>query len=68
MEDKNFMSLYDFLGHAAGTELGKAVYTAAKAAGEKPMLREVENIKYKGKIQLYRPEFLQNYFNAKLKT
>ena len=62
MEEK-FMSLYDFLGKAAGGELGKKVFAAAKDKKEKYQTRKISNPKYTGKVILYRPEFLQEYFN-----
>lgn len=62
MEDKNFMSLYDFLGHAAGTELGKEVATEAKKQGQKFIMREVKNKTYTGKVMMYDIDFLTKYF------
>ena len=56
-------SLYDYLGKAAGSDLGKAVSTAAKLANIKVTTRDVSNTKYTGKIMLYPKEFLVNYFN-----
>ena len=62
MEDKNFMSLYDFLGHAAGTELGKEVATEAKKQGQKFIMKEVKNKTYTGKVMMYDIDFLTKYF------
>jgi len=62
MENKNFMSLYDFLGHAAGTELGKEVAAEAKKQGQKFIMKEVENRAYKGKVMMYDIDFLTKYF------
>ena len=62
MEDKNFMSLYDFLGHAAGTELGKEVAVEAKKQGQKFIMREVKNKTYTGKVMMYDIDFLTKYF------
>lgn len=62
MENKNFMSLYDFLGHAAGTELGKEVATEAKKQGQKFIMREVKNKTYTGKVMMYDIDFLTKYF------
>ena len=39
------VSLYDYLGHAAGPELGKQVAYAAAKAGVKHEIREVSNYK-----------------------
>lgn len=62
MGDKKMMSLYEYLGHAAGGELGKSVaYSAAKAGvahGEK----EVDNAAYKGIVYTYPKDFLDKYF------
>lgn len=62
MENKNFMSLYDFLGHAAGTELGKKVAAEAKIQGQKFIMKEVENRTYTGKVMMYDIDFLTKYF------
>ena len=56
------MSLYDYLGHAAGPELGQQVAQAASQARVKSEMREVSNPKYKGKIMLYPKAFLDLYF------
>ena len=60
------MSLYDYLGHAAGPELGKQVAYAAAKAGVKHEIREVSNYKYKGPIMLYPESFLDNFFGGGL--
>ena len=61
---KEMMSLYEYLGHAAGSELGKNVaYEAAKAGvahGEK----DVDNPGYKGIVYTYPKEFLDLYFTV----
>lgn len=62
MENKNFMSLYDFLGHAAGTELGKEVAVEAKKQGQKFIMKEVKNKVYTGKVMMYDIDFLTKYF------
>ena len=56
------MSLYDYLGHAAGKNLGKEIFKVAKAKGIKTGIREVSNLKYTGKITLYPKAFLEEYF------
>ena len=56
------MSLYDYLGHAAGPELGKQVAYAASQSGVKSEMREVANPKYTGKVMLYPKTFLDLYF------
>ena len=68
MEEAGLVSLYDYLGYAAGTELGKEVATAATKAKEKIGRRAVNNVRYKGEVMLYRREFLKEYFSIKQKT
>ena len=60
------ISLYDYLGRAAGSDLGKQVATAAAKAGVKSEIREVSNIKYTGPIMLYPKSFLDLYFKGGL--
>ena len=60
------ISLYDYLGRAAGPDLGKQVATAAAKAGVKSEIREVSNIKYTGPIMLYPKSFLDLYFKGNL--
>ena len=60
------ISLYDYLGRAAGPDLGKQVATAAAKAGVKSEIREVSNIKYTGPIMLYPRSFLDLYFRGGL--
>lgn len=59
------VSLFDFLGHAAGASLGAAVYQTANRIKEKVETRIVETKTYKGKIMLYRKAFLTDYFKSK---
>lgn len=65
MEEAGLISLYDYLGYAAGTQLGDEVYRAATKAKEKVGTREISNTRYKGKVMLYRREFLKEYFKTK---
>ena len=60
------MSLYDYLGHAAGSELGQQVANAAKKAGVKGEVREVSNPVYKGPVMLWPKAFLDLYFKGGL--
>jgi len=60
------MSLYEYLGRAAGSELGKEVATTAVALRETIQEHEVSNPKYTGKVKLYRREFLDEYFGKKV--
>ena len=68
MEEKGLISLYDYLGYAAGSELGKEVAKAATIAKEKIGRRAVSNTRYKGEVMLYRREFLKEYFQMKQKS
>lgn len=63
--DQEFVSLFDYLGHAAGSELGQAVYETAKRCKEKMQIRQVATKTYTGKIVMYRKAFLQEYFKSK---
>jgi hypothetical protein len=65
-DNMEMMSLYDYLGRAAGPELGQKVATAAAAAGVKGSMREVSNPAYKGPVMLYPKAFLDLYFKGGL--
>ena len=65
-DNMNMMSLYDYLGHAAGPELGKQVAIAATKAGVKGETRQVSNPVYKGPVMLYPKAFLDLYFKGGL--
>ena len=47
------MSLYDYLGYAAGSELGKEVAETAVKLRETIRTREISNTRYKGVVHLY---------------
>jgi hypothetical protein len=64
MEERGLISLYDYLGYAAGQELGDKVYKAALKAKQEVGTREISNTRYKGKVMLYKREFLQEYFKT----
>jgi len=59
------LSLYDYLGQAAGKELGQQVAEYAKIRKTKCSMRYVSNPKYKGNVILYTKEFLDEYFEVK---
>ena len=61
-EIMDMISLYDYLGHAAGPELGKKVASAAARAGVKHEVREVNHRGWNGPIMLYPRAFLDLYF------
>jgi hypothetical protein len=67
VEQKPYMmSLYDYLGRAAGKQLGAEVCATATALKEVIEDRYVENPAYKGNVHLYRREFLDEYFGKKV--
>ena len=57
-----YLSLYEYIGKAAGNELGKEVASAAYQAGVKMQEREITNPKFTGKVLLYPKDFLDFYF------
>ena len=65
-ENMKMISLYDYLGHAAGSDLGKQVAIAASKPGIKSEIREVSHVGYKGPIMLYPRQFLDNFFGGGL--
>jgi hypothetical protein len=58
------LSLYDYLGKAAGSELGKQVAEYAKIKNTKIGIREVANPRYTGKVMLYEKSFLDDFFKV----
>ena len=62
----NKISLYDYLGHAAGSELGQEVAAAARKSGVNGEIREVANPRYTGPVMLWPRAFLDLYFKGGL--
>jgi len=62
MENRTYLSLYDYLGKAAGEELGKKVADAASKIKLPLEVREISNPKYTGKVLLYPKDFLEGFF------
>jgi len=60
------ISLYDYLGHAAGSDVGQQVAFAAAKAGVMTETRQVSNPVYKGPVMLYPRSFLDLYFKGGL--
>jgi len=58
------LSLYDYLGRAAGAKLGKQVAAYAKVRKAKYGTKEVNHHGYQGLIQTYTREFLDEYFKV----
>ena len=65
MEKKvEMLSLYDYLGHAAGSKLGKKVADYAAIRKQKYQVKNIENPAYQGEIMMYSKEFLDEYFKV----
>ena len=60
---EEMLSLFDYLGKPAGSELGKQVAAAAAVDKIKFNVKYVSNPKYKGDILMYPKTWLDNYFN-----
>ena len=58
------MSLFDYLGHAAGPELGQRVAAAAARNKVKYETRHVSTKTYTGDVMLYPKNFLDNFFGG----
>ena len=67
MEKVGLISLYDYLGYAAGGQLGKEVAAAAMKCKETIAKKAINTRTYTGDVLLYRREFLKEYFTAKQK-
>lgn len=68
MAEVEMVSLFDYLGRAAGTDLGAKVYQASTRLKEKVETREVRTKTYTGRVMLYRKQFLEEYFDIKQKS
>ena len=66
--EEELLSLYDYLGKAAGPELGKQVNETAKTKKIKYVVKEVSTPTYKGKVMMYPKSFLDNYFKENVRT
>lgn len=60
---KNMLSLFDYLGKAAGKELGAQVAAFAASKKAKMETRNVANPRYTGKVMLYERTLLDEFFN-----
>ena len=56
------ISLFDYLGKAAGSELGKKVASAAQLENIPHTIKEIDNVAYSGKIMMYPKTFLDKFF------
>ena len=59
-----YLSLYDYLGRAAGQELGAEVSKAAVERKIEFKQRHISNPSYHGNVHLYPVEFLNEYFKG----
>ena len=59
---EEFISLYDFVGHKDEKGIGKNLYNFAISCGVKPLSRQVENPKYKGKVMTYPRSVIKSFF------
>ena len=57
------LSLYDYLGRAAGKNLGLEVATYARQQNTKIETRQISNPVYTGTVNLYTEDFLLSFFN-----
>jgi len=64
MENQEMLSLYDYLGRAAGTELGRMVFRISQTKNVKVQTKEVSNPAYQGKVLMYPKWFLDEYFKT----
>ena len=63
--ENQLLSLYDYLGKPAGSELGKQVYQYACSVNQSHLVknRNVSTKNYKGVILIYPKDMLDSYFN-----
>ena len=59
------LSLYDYLGRAAGNKLGEQVAAYAKLRKARFGTKEVNHHGYQGTVHTYTKDFLDECFNAK---
>ena len=60
----NYMSLYDYLGFAAGKWLGATVWTQAVFNNVGVIHKNVSNPKYTGNVCMYPFDFLEDFFQT----
>ena len=63
-QNYDHLSLYDYLGKAAGQKLGEEVNKAAQKQGIRMVTRDISNHVYTGKVQMYPVKFLDEYFKG----
>jgi len=65
VKEEPTVSLFDYLGYAAGARLGKQVAEAAVRCNEKIAKKAISTRTYTGDVLMYRPQFLKEFFNSK---
>jgi hypothetical protein len=65
-KETKFVSLFDYLGYAAGGDLGKAVYAKAKETKQPVQQKDVSVKSFTGKVLLYTEAFLDEYFKPEI--
>ena len=60
----NYISLFDYLGKAAGPALGDRVNTYSQIHKQPFKQREISNPAYTGKVFLYKKSFLDEFFKV----
>ena len=65
IKEEPTVSLFDYLGYAAGARLGKQVAEAAVRCNEKIAKKAISTRTYTGDVLMYRPQFLKEFFNSK---
>jgi hypothetical protein len=65
-QNPELLSLYNYLGRAAGKSLGGEVFRTAMVLKETVEERAISNPAYTGNVHLYRREFLDEYFGNKV--
>ena len=63
-QQQELISLFDYLGYAAGPALGKQVAETAAKVNQPFGKRYVSTKTYKGMVFLYTPQFLNEFFAA----
>jgi len=61
---EQMLSLFDYLGYAAGSKLGKDVAKAAAAEKVGFQTKIVQNSAYSGEIMMYPKSFLDKFFKG----
>ena len=61
-KEEEIISLFEYLGHGAGMDLGRKVNNAAKKKKIPLNKKEIDHPGYKGKVMMYPKSFLDDYF------